>query len=102
MSNGYTIYMDASNIPRSSTISLLAADWEGTSNPWAQNVFINGITKNSKIDLQPTAVQIVELQNDEISLMVENNNGALTCYAMGNKPETDYTMQVLITEVTPI
>ena len=63
---------------------------------------MNGITANSKVDLQPTAVQIVELQNNDIALMAENNDGVITVYALGGKPTVDYTMQALITEVTPV
>ena len=60
------------------------------------------LTSTSKIDLQPTAIQIVELQNSDIALMAENNNGTVTVYALGGKPTVDYTMQVLITEVTVV
>lgn len=88
--------------PRFTTVTLLADSWVGDSNPWSQVVTIDNIVANSKIDLQPTAHQIVELQNDEITLMTENNDGVATVYAIGNKPTVDYTMQVLITEVTPV
>lgn len=88
--------------PKSTTISLLAANWVGDANPYSQVVTINGVTANSKIDLQPTAVQIVELQDAEITLMLQNDDGVVTAWAIGNKPETDYTMQALITEVTPV
>ena len=63
---------------------------------------MNGITANSKIDLQPTAVQIVELQDSEITLMLQNDDGVVTAWAIGNKPTKDYTMQVLITEVVRV
>lgn len=89
-------------LPKMTTITLEANAWTGSSNPWSQVVSINGVTVNSKIDLQPTAVQIVELQNADIMLMIENNGGTTTAYAIGGKPTVDYTMQVLITEVTPV
>lgn len=88
--------------PKLATITMSAANWTGDKNPWSQVVAINGVTANSKIDLQPTAVQIVELQDADIMLMVENNNGTATAYALGDKPTKDYTMQALITEVTPV
>ena len=86
-------------LPRIATITLAAAAWEGTTNPWSQAVSVAGVTESTKADLQPSAQLIVELQDAEISLMIENNNGALVCYAIGNKPTTDYTMQVLLQEV---
>lgn len=88
--------------PKSTSINLLAANWVGETQPYSQGINISVVTANSKIDLQPTAAQIVELQDAEITLMVENNNGVLTCYALGNKPTSDYIMQALITEVVPI
>lgn len=88
--------------PKSTSITLLATNWVGDSQPYSQAISISAATSNSKVDLLPTANQIVELQNADISLMVENNNGTLTCYALGGKPEQDYTMQVLLTEVTPV
>ena len=65
-------------------------------------VNISGVTSTSKIDLQPTAAQLVELQDAEITLIAENNNGVITIYALNSKPTKDYTMQVLITEVQSI
>lgn len=86
-------------LPRVSTISLPASAWSGTKEPYSQVVEIATATASSKIDLQPNAQQIVDLQNAEISLMIGNDGGILTCYAIGNKPTVDYTMQVLIQEV---
>lgn len=86
-------------LPRVSTISLPASAWSGTKEPYSQVVEIATATASSKIDLQPSAQQIVDLQNAEISLMIGNDGGILTCYAIGNKPTVDYTMQVLVQEV---
>jgi hypothetical protein len=85
--------------PKCTAITLPASNWTGDANPWSQVVTVNGVTSNSKVDLQPTAVQIVDLQNNEITLILQNDNGVVTAWAIGNKPTKDYTMQVLITEV---
>lgn len=89
-------------MPKHTTISLPAANWTGSANPYSQVVSVNGATANSKIDLQPTALQIVELQNSDIALMADNNDGVITVYALGGKPNVDYTMQALITEVVAV
>ena len=86
-------------LPRIATVTLPASGWTGSANPYKQVVAVNGVTANSKIDLQPTAQQIVSLQNEDIALMAENNAGTVTFYALGGKPTSNYTMQVLITEV---
>ena len=89
-------------LPKSTSISILAASWTGSANPWSQVVTVNGVTANSKVDLQPTATQIIDLQNNGVALMTENNSGVITVYALGNKPTSDYTMQVLITETISV
>ena len=81
------------------TVSLPSENWAGANSPFSQTVTVNGITSNSKIDLQPTPEQIVELQDADIILMISNNNSIATAYAFGTKPIKDYEMQVLITEV---
>lgn len=86
-------------LPRIATITLTKAGWAGSAEPYSQVVDIATVTSSSKIDLQPTAQQIVSLQSSETSLMIENNGGAVTCYAIGTKPTVDYNMQVLIQEV---
>ena len=87
-------------LPRITTVDLPASGWTGSANPYSQVVTVNGVTANSKLDLQPTAQQIVALQNEDIALMAENNAGTVTFYALGGKPTSDYTMQVLLTEVS--
>lgn len=98
-------YVDAiiaSMKPKSTTVTILAANWTGNANPWSQVVSINGITENSKIDLQPTAQQIVALQDAEVSIMLQNDSGIVTAWAIGKKPTVNYTFDVLITEVSVI
>ena len=87
---------------RVTTITLDANNWSGEVNPWSQVVTVKGATDNTKIDLQPTAIQIINLQDSEIALTTENNGGIVTVYALGNKPTVDYTMQVTLTEVVPV
>lgn len=89
-------------LPRITTITLRAANWTGNSNPWSQAVEVTAdanIGISSKLDPQPTAQQIVSMQDEETSIMLSNEGGHVVAYAIGNKPTVDYTMQVLITEV---
>lgn len=86
-------------LPRVATITLTASAWTGSANPYSQVVEISSVTTATKIDLQPTAQQIVALQNEDIALMAENNEGVVTIYALGNIPSSDMTIQVLLTEV---
>ena len=87
-------------LPRVATINLLVSNWTGNSTPYSQVVEIASATSASKVDLQPTASQIVSLQNDDIALMAENHDGMITIYSFGGKPSVDMAMQVLLTEVS--
>lgn len=87
-------------LPRVSTITLSANAWVGSSAPYSQTVSIPTVTAATKVELNATVAQIVSLQNDDIALMAENYNGAVTIYSFGGKPSTNMTMQVTLTEVS--
>lgn len=82
-----------------SSVSLPLSAWSGSESPYSQSVTISGTTANSRVDLQPTAAQVAALQDAETTLIAENNNGAITIYAIGTKPTVDYDIQVSITEI---
>lgn len=88
--------------PKISSVTITGANWTGSSSPYSQGVTINGVTSNSKVDLQPTANQIVELQNAGVQLMIENNAGTCTAWALGKKLTSDMTISVLLTETVQI
>ena len=77
----------------------LSAAWEGDG-PYYQTVALDGVTANSKIDLQLSAEQLQALfTGGTTALSVENDNGALTVKALGAAPDTEMTIQCTITEV---
>lgn len=80
-------------------ITLLAANWVKSNNIYKQEVFINEVGKNSRVDLYPNVEQINQLQDEDITLTAENNDGIVTVYAIGGKPSVDYVIQAAIVEV---
>lgn len=81
----------------------LSATWSGSSSPFKQTVTVTGVTvtSNSKVDLQPTAAQIETLISAGVtSMVVENNSGTLTVYAIGSAPSEAMTLQCTVEEVT--
>lgn len=82
-----------------SAVQLPAANWVGTESPYSQVVTIPGVTANSQVDLTPSAEQLSIFHNKDLALVAENDGGVVTVYAIGQKPENDYTMQVTVTEV---
>ena len=81
------------------SVTLSASQWVGSKSPYSQVVNISGATKNSKIDLNPTIAQLSIFHNKDISFVVENDEGIITVYCVGQKPTNDYTIQATITEV---
>lgn len=82
-----------------STVTLTASKWIGNASPYSQIVSIEGVTKNSQVDLTPSVEQLAIFYDKDLTFVTENNNGVVTVYAIGQKPTNDYTMQVTITEV---
>ena len=82
-----------------SEVTLLASNWVGSESPYSQIVTIDGVTKNSQVDLTPSVEQLEIFHEKDLAFVTENENGVVTVYAIGQKPANDYTIQVTITEV---
>ena len=80
-------------------VDLCAANWIGDASPYSQVVEIDGVTENSQVDLTPSIDQLVIFYEKDLGFVTENEDGVVTVYAIGQKPENDYTIQVTITEV---
>ena len=92
-------YVDDKFNTKTASVTLAADYWTGTESPYSQVVTIDGVTANSKVDLNPTGEQLNSIATNRTILNTANDNGTVTVYAVGNKPTEDYTMQVTITEV---
>lgn len=79
----------------------LSNTWTGSASPYSQTVTVTGatVTANSRVDLQPTAAQIASLISDGVTgLVIENNNGTLTAYAVGAATSAAMTVQCTVEE----
>lgn len=88
-----------------STILLSASAWEAQDNDtyYTQVVAVDGVvTENTKIDLQPTAEQLVSLMDDGISMFAANDKCVITVYSVGGKPTSDITFKITKQEVVYI
>ena len=88
------------SIIKIANVELLSANWTGDKNLYSQVVNIEGVTENSQVDLTPSIEQLVIFYEKDLGFVTENEDGVVTVYAIGQKPENDYTIQVTITEVS--
>ena len=95
----WTPYLKPYSAARIAYVDLLAANWVGDANPYSQVVAIDGVTEYSQVDLTPSIEQLVVFYEKDLGFVTENEDGVVTVYAIGQKPENDYTIQVTITEV---
>lgn len=85
-----------------SEIELLSENWIGVSSPYYQTVMVRGATEHSQIDLKPTIEQLAIFHEKDLAFVTENEDGMITVYALGDRPQNDYTIQVSITEVNVV
>lgn len=84
---------------RTVTVTLLASAWVTKGDRHEQIVTIDGTTPYSKVDLQPSAEQLIIFYEKDIAFVTENVNGVISVLCLGQKPTNDYVMQATITEV---
>lgn len=89
------------NSGRIAYINLPSANWKpgNVENLFSQIVSIEGVTENSKIDLNPSFEQLAIFHAKDVAFVAENEDGVVTVYCIGQKPVADYEMQITITEV---
>ena len=104
-SKGYDGGAGGSDTIIASIVFPAKASWtDSGSGYWTAVPTISGVTisAESKIDLQITAAQFITLQSDGVqNLYVENNNAALTAYALKNPPTNSFTLQCTISGTNP-
>lgn len=94
-------YIDNATSPAAviAEVTLLASAWEGSDSLYSQVVEIDGITENSQVNLTPSVEQLSIFYEKDLTFVTENDGGVVTVYAIGQKPQNDYTIQADIVEV---
>lgn len=85
--------------PKATTISLPTDGWTGSNLLYQQTVSVPIVKENSQVELRPSPAQLQELLTLEISLTAANESGSVIVFAIGGKPTSDYTMQIIVSEV---
>ena len=85
---------------RIADVTLLAANWEGDVSPYLQQVEIDGVTPYTQVDITPDVEQLTVFRDKDLTFVTENEDGVVTVFCIGQKPQNDYIVQVTLTEVT--
>lgn len=80
-------------------ITLPVSGWKGAVSPYFQVVEVEGVSVNSKVDLQPDPQQLEQFRQMDLAFVAENDGGVVTVYAIGDKPRGDCALQATVTEV---
>lgn len=86
-----------SDIVKMENITLYSSSWSDEA-PHSQRITVNA-TPNSKIDIQPDVNMANLLASENIRLLIKNDNGIVTAYAINKKPTMDLNLQATIIEV---
>lgn len=83
------------DIPLVTSVSLPAEGWTGTESPFKQNVTIANAPTDSQVSIQLSDTVYKTLtENGTMMLRIDNVDGTFVVTAMGEKPNTDLTVQV--------
>lgn len=83
-------------------IHAAVADWKGGTSPYSQVVQVDGISLNSKVDIQMSVEQLARFYNQEIVFTTENKGGVVTLFAVGDKPAADCDFQATVSDIVAI
>lgn len=84
------------------TSATLPTGWTqvGATDEYTQPVTITGLADGDKVDIQPDAAVMAQLQADNVSaLWIVNTNGIAAAHAYGGAPTAGITIQITLTEV---
>ena len=83
------------DIPLVTSVSLPAEGWTGAESPFKQNVTIANAPTDSQVSIQLSDTVYKALtENGTMMLRIDNVDGTFVVTAMGEKPNTDLTVQV--------
>jgi hypothetical protein len=85
---------------RVAEVELISANWVGDTSPYYQIVNILGVTQYTQVDLTPSVEQLLVFHEKDLTFVTENEGGVVTVFAIGQKPENDYVIQVTMKEVS--
>ena len=95
--------VDSFILPKQVSVYLDATKWEKASDDrYYQVVKVQNatVTPNSKIDLTPSNEQLDVFHEKDLAFVVENEDGVVSVFCVGQVPTNSYEIKCTITEVT--
>lgn len=82
------------------TITVLTDNWTASADGtyYTQELVVPNATQNSRINLDPSPTQLIQIMKEEITMFVGNDNGKIAAYAYNGYPSTNMTIKIRITE----
>lgn len=82
-------------------LTVNAANWIKSADGgyYTQTVLVPSATSNSRINLDPSPEQLIQLMNESVCMFIGNDNGTIIAFAKDNTPSTDMTFKIQILEV---
>lgn len=77
------------------TVTLPAANWKNGESPYFQEVTVPYVSNASMVNIHPGPEQLAAMKT---IFLARNDNGTVTVYAIGAKPDQDYTFQASVTD----
>ena len=89
----WAVLAGVSSVVRLYNVTLNKNNWSGNG-PYSQAVTLQGVTANSKVDIQASSATIAQMLSDGVqALWIENNAGTLTAYCIGAVPTENLAVQ---------
>lgn len=99
------ISVDSFILPKTAMVHIDPAQWtqaeDGDDDRYYQVVTVQNavVTKNSKVDLQPSSDDLVIFHEKDLAFVAENWDGQVRVYCIGQVPQKAYDIPVTVTEV---
>lgn len=73
-------------------------NWKEAVSPYSQEITVDGVSKNSVINLVADADTLEILSSSRSMVYLENDGGTVRAVAVGGKPKEDLEVQAIIQE----
>lgn len=92
-------------VPKVTYVTLTSSAWgvvSGEEDTYSQVVNISGVSDKTKVAIDFSLEQTLIFKEKNLAFVIENDNGVVTFFAVGQKPQNDYTLQITLSELVEV